>query len=95
MEESENKCTIASVPNQININSKFKWGDGDTKLLLDLYYSGLPNVGPLKKFRNKKALWQHASNEIKYQLNLKYSPLLCETRLKTILKRKNQIQKKS
>lgn len=67
---------------------KFEWGDSETKLLLDLYHEYLPQVGPLKKFRNKKTMWQKISDEIKLHMNLVRTSGQCETRYKTIIKRK-------
>lgn len=52
---------------------KFEWGDSETKLLLDLYHEYLPQVGPLKKFRNKKIMWQKISDEIKFHVTGKNS----------------------
>nr|CAI5862636.1 unnamed protein product [Callosobruchus analis] len=34
-------------------NSRIEWGE-ETKLLLDLYHQYLPQIGPMKKFKNKK-----------------------------------------
>lgn len=59
------------------------WSDGDSRLLLDLYGSYLPEIGPLKKFKNKKDMWSKISSEIPNM-----SPKQCEERYKTILKRK-------
>lgn len=70
------------------INAKCEWGDSDSKLLLDLYHEFLPQVGPMKKFRNKKAMWQTISDNIKSKLHILRTAGQCETRYKTIIKRK-------
>lgn len=53
---------------------KFEWGDSETKLLLDLYHEYLPQVGPLKKFRNKKTMRQKISDEIKLHMKMVRTP---------------------
>lgn len=69
-------------------SEKLEWGDSDTKLLLDLYHKGLPLIGPFKKFKNKKCLWIHIGKEIEEQLGLLRTAVQCESRFKTIMKRK-------
>ncbi|CAH1107499.1 unnamed protein product [Psylliodes chrysocephalus] len=100
--ESENEYSLSENQNNVEVSystntgdekSKFEWGDADTRLLLDLYHSGLPDVGPLKKYPNKKALWHYISQDIKSQVKLERTPGQRETRLKTILKRKTKIRK--
>ncbi|XP_018564948.1 uncharacterized protein LOC108906220 [Anoplophora glabripennis] len=67
---------------------KIEWGD-ETKLLLDLNYEYLPQVGPMKKFKSKKKMWEQISEDIQNKLKLIRTALQCETRFKTIKRRKN------
>lgn len=91
--ENQNECSTADVVEACtsgteNKENKTEWGESDTKLLLDLYHEGLPQVGPLKKFRNKRAMWNHISKQIETRLNVSRTPSQCESRYKTVLKRK-------
>nr|CAI5841899.1 unnamed protein product [Callosobruchus analis] len=63
---SENYNTLNVVPPTIYVNSDeteahntensdIEWGE-ETKLLLDLYHQYLPQIGPMKKFKNKKGM---------------------------------------
>nr|CAH7749977.1 unnamed protein product [Callosobruchus chinensis] len=60
--------------------SRIEWGE-ETKLLLDLYHQYLPQIGPMKKFKNKK----------KKNLGILRTPVQCESRFKTIMKRKSLV----
>ena len=44
-------------------------------------------VGPLKKFKNKKAMWQQIALDLKTDLAIEKTFTQCENRYKTILKR--------
>lgn len=65
-----------------------EWGHNDTRILLDLYAEYLKDVGPMKRFKNKKAMWTQISNDILKSLNLLRTEAQCESRYKTVLKRK-------
>nr|CAI5857936.1 unnamed protein product [Callosobruchus analis] len=65
---SENYNTFNIVPPTIYLNSdeteahniensRIEWGE-ETKLLLDLYHQYLAQIGPMKKFKNKKKVWE-------------------------------------
>lgn len=73
------------------INAKCEWGDSDSKFLLDFYQEFLPQVGPMKKFRNKKAMRQTISDNIESKLQILRTAGHCETRYKTIIKRKTHV----
>nr|XP_037276282.1 uncharacterized protein LOC119169272 [Rhipicephalus microplus] len=66
-----------------------EWTSGETKLLLDLYASYFPQVGPLKKFRNKKAMFEKIATDINNKLGVMRTGEQCCSRYKTVLKRKN------
>lgn len=59
------------------------WSDGDTRMLLDLYAKYLPQIGPLRKFRNKKEMLSKVAEEVGNK-----SAKQCEERYKTVLRRK-------
>lgn len=50
---------------------------------MDLYKEYLPQIGPLKRFKNKKDMWANIANEYPGK-----SAKQCEERYKTVLKRK-------
>nr|CAH7751142.1 unnamed protein product [Callosobruchus chinensis] len=70
--------------------SRIEWGE-ETKLLLDLYHQYLPQIGPMKKFKNKKKVWERISMEIEKNLGILRTPVQCESRFKTIMKRKSLV----
>ncbi|XP_075151767.1 uncharacterized protein LOC142225841 [Haematobia irritans] len=59
------------------------WTDGETRMMLDLYGKYMPEIGPMKKFKNKKAMWSKISEAIPTKTRKQ-----CEERYKTVLKRK-------
>lgn len=65
-----------------------EWDDFASKLLLDKYNDYIANVGPFKKFKNKKSMWEKISSDILETLNIEKTDKQCENRFKTILKRK-------
>lgn len=67
-----------------------EWAVEETKLLLDKYETYLSLVGPMKKFKTKKIMWDKISQDIKQILNIHRSAIQCENRYKTILKRKKK-----
>ncbi|KAH7948983.1 hypothetical protein HPB49_002375 [Dermacentor silvarum] len=71
-----------------NSPSSGPWGEGETRLLLNLYAHYSTKVGPMKKFRCKRAMYEYISKEILQILNIYRTPTQCESRFKTIAKRK-------
>ncbi|XP_040078331.2 uncharacterized protein LOC120850059 [Ixodes scapularis] len=67
-----------------------EWTPGETKLLLDYYERYFPQIGPLKKFKNKKSVFIRISEDLQTILKSQKTPEQCSTRLKTIQKRKRQ-----
>ncbi|VEN53811.1 unnamed protein product [Callosobruchus maculatus] len=84
----ENGTVNNSSPQQLQNTTE--WQEGETRLLLDKYESYLPLVGPMKKFKTKKNMWLQISKDLSVILNVERSPLQCENRYKTILKRKKR-----
>lgn len=67
----------------------FKWEDGATRLLLDLYNENINNIGPLKKFKNKKNLYAYIAERISKNSIALVGSTQVESKLKQLLKRKN------
>lgn len=59
------------------------WSAAETNLLLQLYIEYLPLIGPLKKFKSKKEMWLHMATKFPGKTDRQ-----CESRYKTVLKRK-------
>lgn len=66
-----------------------QWSDAESKLLLDKYGQYLEQIGPLKKFKNKKNMWLQISSDMG-DVGYEKTALQCENRYKTILKRKKK-----
>ncbi|KAL1469497.1 hypothetical protein MTO96_041046, partial [Rhipicephalus appendiculatus] len=64
------------------------WSDGETKLLLDYYAKYTPSVGPIKRFKCKREMFDQISRGIFALLNTVRTGVQCETRFKTISRRK-------
>lgn len=64
------------------------WSEGETRLLLDGYSKYLSQVGPMKRFRNKKTMWTQLSKDLADTLNSSKTWEQCENRYKTVTKRK-------
>ncbi|XP_031350885.1 uncharacterized protein LOC116176441 [Photinus pyralis] len=67
-----------------------RWSDEETKYLLDQYQINLNNIGPKKKFKNKKALWNFLSCLLTKKFNINRSATQVESRYKTVLRRKKR-----
>ncbi|KAL1425351.1 hypothetical protein MTO96_019238 [Rhipicephalus appendiculatus] len=64
------------------------WSDGETKLLLDYYAKYTPSIGPMKRFKCKREMFEQISRDIFALLNTVRTGVQCETRFKTISRRK-------
>lgn len=67
-----------------------EWTPGETKLLLDYYYKYFPQVGPFKKFKNKKMLFIQVSKDLADVLGCNKTPQQCENRIKTVRRQKKK-----
>lgn len=65
------------------INLVSVWSDGETRHLLDLYANYMSEIGPMKKFKNKKDMWVKIASEVSEK-----TAKQCEERYKTVLRRK-------
>ncbi|KYM98773.1 hypothetical protein ALC62_10501 [Cyphomyrmex costatus] len=70
-----------------------EWSDESTRLLLDKYAEYLELVGPMKQFKNKKLMWLKISQDLEKSLRIQKTPIQCENRFKTILRRKRVCEK--
>lgn len=77
---------------EVESENEILWGEKETKLLLDKYEQYLSQVGPMKKFKKKKNMWEKISEDIINILNIRKTALQCENRYKTILKRKKKVK---
>lgn len=57
-------------------------------MLLDSYEKYLTQVGLMKKFKKKKAMWFQISEDVETAMGTKKSWVQCENRYNTIIKRK-------
>ncbi|KAH8008972.1 hypothetical protein MRX96_019311 [Rhipicephalus microplus] len=71
-----------------NATCSAPWDEGETRLLLTLYAQYNNEVGPFKKFRTKRAMYQEVAKEILKILGISRSAEQCDSRLKTIIRRK-------
>lgn len=67
-----------------------EWTDEETKLLLNFYETYCSKVGPMKKFKTKKAMWGQIAIDLNKIMKVTRTGLQVENRFKTVLKRKKQ-----
>ncbi|XP_075554711.1 uncharacterized protein LOC142587521 isoform X3 [Dermacentor variabilis] len=65
-----------------------EWTEGQTKLLLEYYYKYFPQIGPFKKFKNKKQAFKQISMDVEAVLGIKKTAEQCENRYKTVIRRR-------
>ena len=63
------------------------WSDSEAKLLLEKYDEYVDHVGPMKMFKNKKAMWEKISTDIVETLGSLKTGAQCENRLTNTYKR--------
>lgn len=71
-----------------NTTSSAPWDKGETRLLLTLYSQYHNEVGPLKKFRTKRAMYEKVAKEMFQILGIRRSAEQCDSCFKTIVRRK-------
>ncbi|CAN8000837.1 unnamed protein product, partial [Ixodes pacificus] len=68
------------------------WSDGETKVLLEYYTLYSHQIGPMRKFRTKKAMYDMTASKMKELLGTTRTGTQCETRFKTLMRtKKNQV----
>ncbi|XP_077497889.1 uncharacterized protein LOC144108556 [Amblyomma americanum] len=90
---SENQVQLHTVPENEQSSSSMTspygpWTTGETKLLLDCYVRYTPQVGPQRRFRSKKMMYEQIAQDIQRILGVIRTGVQCETRFKTLAKRK-------
>ncbi|KAF5278249.1 hypothetical protein FQR65_LT15738 [Abscondita terminalis] len=65
-----------------------EWNDAETIFLLNDYESYVSQVGPMKRFKTKKAMWMKIADNLNIAHNIKRTGVQVENRYKTVLKRK-------
>ncbi|XP_077491908.1 uncharacterized protein LOC144102532 [Amblyomma americanum] len=80
-------------PSSMDAPPNAPWTSGETKYLLDKYALYTPKVGPLMRFRTKRAMYEQIAREIEEVLGTKRTAIQCETRFKTVAKRKKSEEK--
>lgn len=63
------------------------WSEDQTRLLLSLYRDKMEEIGPLKRYRNKKEMWESISKEIAEQLGVSFTASQVENRFKNVAKK--------
>lgn len=85
----EEKCTLEGSLSELEqVRSNNEWTDAQSVMLLDLYEEYLPLVGPLKRFKTKRIMWNKLAEIINQKLKCNKTAVQAENRYKTILKRK-------
>jgi len=85
----EKSVTAVVIPSCNRAEPGKLWTEGETRLLLDSYATNLPEVGPFKRFKNKKFMWEFIASEILKQHQVYVSWSQCEARFKTVKKRQS------
>lgn len=53
----------------------------------------MPEVGPMKKFKDKKSMWAAIAGELSSETGLERTAMQCENRFKTVKKKHNNARK--
>lgn len=61
------------------------WSDEETKMLIHIYSEYIPEIGPKKRFKQKKDMWMTISSRMPGK-----TAKQCEERFKTVLRRKRK-----
>ncbi|XP_024876578.1 uncharacterized protein LOC112468781 [Temnothorax curvispinosus] len=93
--DKEESCQLQSELEQAaeedgtrGAKKRSEWGKQDTEILLEKYEIYVKLVGPMKKFKNKKVMWEKIAQDIEDTIGRKYTSIQVENRFKTLLKRK-------
>lgn len=69
------------------------WTEEQTRCMLNMYLADLDNVGPLKKFRNKRDMWESISKKLFEQLGVLFTAVQVENRFKNVSKKNKNVLK--
>lgn len=79
--------------NITNIVINGVWTDANIAFMLECYYRYMEEIGPMKKFRNKKAMWAKNKLDIEKEYNYFFTEMQIENRYKTVLKKNKTVAK--
>ena len=82
-----------SVAEDTETPKDIEWTEASTVFILNKYAEYLPRVGPMKKYKTKKVMWQTIAEELETVLSVTKTSVQCENRYKTIIKRKRACEK--
>lgn len=83
---------MLTVDNTSPTNTTF-WTDGNTSFMLNCFHKYMEQIGPMKKFRNKKAMWTKIQQDMVEQIGCVFTETQIENRYKTVLKRNKAYMK--
>ncbi|XP_050065756.1 uncharacterized protein LOC126554764 [Aphis gossypii] len=63
------------------------WTAENTSFMLECYHQYLEQIGPMKKFKNKRCMWMKIKQDIQDKFNYSFTDIQIENRYKTVLKR--------
>lgn len=86
-DDDENHNTISPLLEIDICFDEKRWTTGQTKFILDEYAQKCKQVGPMKKFKNKKAMYGSISEAMKEKNWIK-SAVQIENKIKSVLKQK-------
>ncbi|XP_058456077.1 uncharacterized protein LOC131433277 [Malaya genurostris] len=69
------------------------WNDIQTKFMLSVYKENMEAVGPMRKFKTKKELWEAIAKKMTVELGVNFSGSQIENRYKNVIKRNKNIKK--
>ncbi|KAH7943619.1 hypothetical protein HPB52_009565 [Rhipicephalus sanguineus] len=74
-------------------NDTTLWSEGEMRKMLEKFTNCMPEVGPMKKFKDKKTMWTAIAAELRHKTGIERTPLQCENSLKTVKKRYSNARK--
>lgn len=63
------------------------WTAENTSFMLECYHQYMEQIGPMKKFKNKRCMWMKIKQDIQDKFNYSFTDIQIENRYKTVLKR--------
>lgn len=87
---STSSGTVNEACSSVKENVNYEWSEAMTKFLLDHYFEGIKEVGPMKQFRNKKNMWEHITLVMNNHFYTNKTSTQVENRYKTVVRRKTQ-----
>ncbi|XP_026816262.1 uncharacterized protein LOC113558791 [Rhopalosiphum maidis] len=89
---SQNAVSL-SVDNTSPTNTTV-WTDENTSFMLNCFHNYSKQIGPMKKFQNKKTMWTKVRQDMIKELGCSFTETQIENRYKTVLRRNISLMKK-